>query len=214
MTHSPVDPPGARSSDWEAAHDRATMLRLDRLEPPLSRRRADRWLGPVLVVLWVVSVAAHLLSRFGIEPREALQVTGSESALVLLLLGFVWLYASGRVTLAGSDSPATPLSKADRRTIRRQLTRKTPPDLEHADITLELAHRQQRLTLGYLALVAIELPNTVGIAIDNPDTFILVISATGVLLFLAVGIYGLITSRRLAPLIRQLEARPETLTQP
>lgn len=210
-----TSPRGGRStdvrSDWDAARLRADLLRLGRLEPSRARQRLDRWMRPVLALLWVVSLAAYLLARGGSGPVQVLRVSGSGCALVLLLLGFIWLFASGRVASTGAESPTTPLSGPDRRELRRQLRRRSPPDPEHADVLLELAHRQQRLTVGSLVLVAIQLPNVLGLGMDG-DRVTVVLSIVSVVIFVVAAVLGVAGLRRSRLLIQELSG-PEGVTR-
>ncbi len=181
------------------------MLRIWRTEPSVARRRANRWLAPVLAALWIVSITAHLLALLDTHARDTLQLVGSSAALTLIILGVVWLFVGGQFNLNSRyESPWIPLTKSDRRGIRRQLARKAPLEFEHTDVVLELAHQQRRQTFGALTIFAIELPNSLGVAFTNPDPVLLTLTSIGLIFFLGVGLYCIAVTIRLNTPIRQL----------
>jgi hypothetical protein len=192
-------------SDWDTARDRATILRLRRSEPSVARRRANQWLVPVLTALWIVSIGAHLLALLDTHAQDTLQLVGSSTALVLIILGFIWLFVGGQFNVSNRyESPWTPLTKSDRRRVRRQLACKAPLELQHADVLLELAHQQRRQTVGALAIFAIELPNSLGVALTDPDPIVLTLTSLGLALFLGLGLYSIVVATRLKTPIREL----------
>lgn len=192
-------------SDWDSARDRATMLRLRRTEPSVARRRANQWLVPVLAALWIVSVGAHLLALLETDVQDILQLIGSSTALTMIILGVIWLFVGGQFDFSSRyESPWAPLTKSDRRRIRRQFACKAPLDFQHSDVLLELARQQRRQAVGALSIFAIELPNSLGVALTDPDPVVLTLTSLGLLLFLGLGLDCIVVAMRLRTPIREL----------
>lgn len=156
MTSPPTDPAGAER--WAAAARLADGQSDDGL-----RRRRTRvfvWLGALVLVSWAVGVVLALVLAPGTGSSHASGGDGVQLLVQLLLLllglvvgivGFVWAYRSGHYVTRWR-SVSSPLSRAEQRSVRRQIAGQEPIDDEHADIVFAVAVQNRRATLGILPI--------------------------------------------------------------
>jgi len=157
MTSPATDPAGAER--WAAAARLADGQSDDGL-----RRRRTRvfvWAGALVLVSWAVGVVLALVLVPATGSNHASGRDGVQLLVQLLLLllglvvgivGFVWAYRSGHYVTRWR-SVSSPLSRAEQRSVRRQIAGKEPIDDEHADIVTAVAVQNRRATLGILPIV-------------------------------------------------------------
>lgn len=156
MTSPATDPAGAER--WAAAARLADGQSDDGL-----RRRRTRvfvWLGALVLVSWAVGVVLALVLAPATGSSHASGGDGVQLLVQLLLLllglvvgivGFVWAFRSGHYVTRW-QSVSSPLSRAEQRSVRRQIAGKEPIDDEHADIVAAVAAQNRRATLGILPI--------------------------------------------------------------
>ncbi|MDT0233536.1 hypothetical protein [Curtobacterium sp. BRB10] len=157
MTSPTTDPAGAER--WAAAARLADGQSDDGL-----RRRRTRvfvWVGALVLVSWAVGVVLALVLAPTTGSSDASGGDGVQLLVQLLLLllglvvgtvGFVWAFRSGHYVTRWR-SVSSPLSRAEQRSVRRQIAGKEPIDDEHADIVFAVAVQNRRATLGILPVV-------------------------------------------------------------
>lgn len=153
-----TDPEPAEAERWAAAARLADGQSDDGL---LRRRtRVFVWVGALVLVSWAVGVVLALVLPSTIGSTHAKGGDGAQLLvqLVLLLLGlgvgivgFVWASRSGHY-ITRWRSVSSPLSRAEQRSVRRQIAGKEPLDDEHATIVAAVAAQNRRATLGVLPI--------------------------------------------------------------
>jgi hypothetical protein len=153
-----TDPEPAEAERWAAAARLADGQSDDGL---LRRRtRVFVWVGALVLVSWAVGVVLALVLPSTIGSTHARGGDGAQLLvqLVLLLLGlgvgivgFVWASRSGHY-ITRWRSVSSPLSRAEQRSVRRQIAGKEPLDDEHAAIVAAVAAQNRRATLGVLPI--------------------------------------------------------------
>lgn len=153
-----TDPEPAEAERWAAAARLADGQSDDGL---LRRRtRVFVWVGALVLVSWAVGVVLALVLPSTIGSTHAKGGDGAQLLvqLVLLLLGlgvgivgFVWASRSGHY-ITRWRSVSSPLSRAEQRSVRRQIAGKEPLDDEHAAIVVAVAAQNRRATLGVLPI--------------------------------------------------------------
>ncbi|ROP60568.1 hypothetical protein [Curtobacterium sp. PhB115] len=154
MTTADNEPAGAER--WAAA----ARLAAGQSDDSLLRRRTRVfvWAGALVLISWAVGVVMALVLPSTIGSTDAGGDDAQLVQLVLLLLGlvvgivgFVWAYRSGH-HITRWRSVSSPLSRAEQRSVRRQIAGREPIDDEHADIVAAVAVQNRRATLGILPI--------------------------------------------------------------
>lgn len=153
-----TDPEPAEAERWAAAARLADGQSDDGL---LRRRtRVFVWVGALVLVSWAAGVVLALVLPSTIGSTHAKGGDGAQLLvqLVLLLLGlgvgivgFVWASRSGHY-ITRWRSVSSPLSRAEQRSVRRQIAGKEPLDDERAAIVAAVAAQNRRATLGVLPI--------------------------------------------------------------
>lgn len=152
MTSPVTDPAGAER--WAAAARLADGQSDDGL-----RRRRTRvfvWVGALVLASWAVGVVLapgtgsdHASGDGGVQ--LLVQLLLLLLGLVVGIVGFVWAFRSCHYVTRWR-SVSSPLSRAEQRSVRRQIAGKEPIDDEHADIVVAVAVQNRRATLGILPI--------------------------------------------------------------
>lgn len=148
MTTTDNEPAGAER--WAAAARLADGQRDDGL---LRRRtRVFVWVGALVLVSWAVGVVLALVlpstivstNASGDDAQLVVQLVLLLLGLVVGIVGFVWAYRSGHY-ITRWRSVSSPLSRAEQRSVRRQIAGKEPLDDEHAAIVAAAAVQYRRV---------------------------------------------------------------------
>ena len=137
-------------SAWSAARRTAAEQRQNRLHPPAWQQWADRWLRPVVWVVWLGSTFTAVLAfTTPGHLHDTFRLISGAALIAVLGLGIWGLAASRRYLLSGSAaSIRANVPDIAWPALRRQLDGRQPIDPDRTDIVLELAYQQGRLATG------------------------------------------------------------------
>ena len=143
----------ASDERWAAAAELARNV-------AVPKKRSRRWWtwAWIIAVAFAAGALAFALTAWIVPTgeggslefvpfRSAVQSTVIAAMSVVLLYGLVW----GSITERIVEHPARimdPLSRREKRSVRRQLVGKAPVDVHHLPIILSIAQQNQRMTEG------------------------------------------------------------------
>jgi len=197
---------------WAAAED----LARGETDEGLPKRR-NRLIGQIAVLLtasWLTGIVLALVflpdggsTRADAGPRSG-QLIAQFAILVLGLLvgivGFVWAKRSGHYVTRWR-AVASPLSRQERKSVRRQITGKDAPNHDRLFVLVAAAKQSRRAVLGVAPLYAALLLITVSTAIGANALFLTILELGVSVLFVVAAMQMVIYYRRMGTFIDRFQ---------
>ncbi|MBF4590417.1 hypothetical protein [Curtobacterium sp. VKM Ac-1395] len=194
---TPVDP-----DRWTAAARLAEGLTDD---GTLRRRtRVLVWVGTLVLLSWAAGVGLALILPTAGHGDQ----TGDTSTVRLLVqvallavgfivggVGFAWAYRTGHY-ITRWRFVSSPLSRAEKRSVQRQIADKEPLDAEHADIVTAVAAQSRRATLGMAPIYAAMMLFAASTAVSTDVLYLRLLEVAVSACFIAVFVQLAVMYRR------------------
>jgi len=127
--------------------------------------------------------------------------------ILLLLGGFLWSLLTGRYVTRW-NAITSPLSRPERKTVRKQLAGKVPVDPDRLPLLLAIARQNQRITQGLVPLFAGLILLFVGITIGSTLPYAPYLSSVVGALLLVAFVQVAVVYASTARFIRTHNAQP------
>ena len=171
--HAPAD-----SERWTAAARLAEGLTDD---GTLRRRtRVLIWVGTLVLVSWAAGVGLALIlptAGHG-DPTSDTSTVRLLVQVALLAIGFIvggvgfaWAYRTGHY-ITRWRFVSSPLSRAEKRSVQRQIAGNEPLDAEHAGVVSAVAAQSRKATLGIAPIYAAMMLFAVSTAVSTDVLFL------------------------------------------
>lgn len=208
MTNPSLD----SAARWAAAED----LARGETDEGLPRRR-NRVIAQVAVLItasWLVGVVLTLVFLPGggnapadEGPRTARLITQLVFLVLGLMIGiggFIWAKRSGHYVTRWR-AVASPLDRAERKSVRRQITGKDAPNRDRLLVLVAAANQSRRAVLGVAPIYAALLLFAVSTAIGANVLFLTILELGVSVLFVVVAIQLVILYRRMGIFIDRFQ---------
>jgi hypothetical protein len=198
----PADTVPANSERWTAAARLA-----DGLTDDGALRRRTRVLilvGTLVLVSWAAGVGLALIlpatghgDRTSDTSNERLLVQVALLALGLIVggVGFAWAYRTGHY-ITRWRFVSSPLSRAEKRSVQRQIAGKEPLAAEHASVVAAVAAQSRRATLGIAPIYAAMMLFAVSTAVSTDVLYLRLLEVAVSACFIAVFVQLAVMYRR------------------
>jgi hypothetical protein len=117
-------------------------------------------------------------------------------------VGFTWAKRTGHY-ITRWQAVASPLSRREKKSVRRQISGKADPDRDHLPVVVAIANQNRRATLGIAPIFSALILLAVATAVGSNNLYIKLLELAVSLLFVVVAVQLVVLYRKAGRFIDQ-----------